>query len=350
MPLLCINDITKTYDSRKVLDRVSLTLGEGDILCLLGPSGCGKTTLLRVIAGLEKPDEGTVVFDEEDMMHVTPHKRRFGMMFQEFALFPHKDVFGNVSFGLRMLKLDPAEVTRRTHEMLDLMGLSGFAHRNVSELSGGERQRVALARSLAPRPRLLLLDEPLGSLDRALRERLMVELKSVLKTVGLTSVFVTHDQAEAFAIADVIAVIMDGHIVQIARPESLYRHPANETIARFLGLTNIIAGRLGSGGEVSTPIGSLSLQPLPHEPGGRVVLLIQPDAARVLGAGNVPDEKHLHVSGTVKNYLFRGKGYSLEMTLPDGTLLSFDLPDDAGLLKIGRQIMLAIDPEGITII
>ena len=349
MALLRAIGITKTFYGRKALDGVSFALEDGHILCLLGPSGCGKTTLLRIVAGLETPDSGQVLFEGEDMARLDPHLRRFGMMFQEYALFPHKDVRGNVSFGLRMQKLSPAEIARRTDEVLDLMGLKDFAHRNVSELSGGERSRVALARSLAPRPRLLLLDEPLAALDRALRERLMIELKAILKSVGVTTIFVTHDQAEAFAVADVIAVIIEGRIVRIDSPEHLYRNPANPTVARFLGLQNLIEGVLDSRGDVFTGIGVFRLEHSGLHRKDRVVLLIQPDAARILGPGESPGKHALVVSGLVKNFLFRGKSYTLETALPGGTTLVFDLPDDAGPLAFNQEIRLAIDPAGISV-
>jgi len=350
MPLLDVLDISKSYDRAPVLDRVSLSLDGGHILCLLGPSGCGKTTLLRIIAGLEKPDRGKVFFAGEDLQNVEPHTRKFGMMFQEFALFPHLDVYGNVSFGLRMLGLSRKEIVERTGEVLELMGLSGFQRRNVNELSGGERQRVALARSLAPRPRLLLLDEPLGSLDRALRERLMVELKSILKTVGVTTIFVTHDQAEAYAVADVIAVMMGGRIQQHDRPEAIYRRPANGRVSRFLGLMNMVEGTTGQNGRIVTPYGTIEKGNRGIEPGSAVTLLIQPDGARVMGAGEATDTSGLYLTGKVKSFLFRGKTYFLEVALPGGTVYSFDLSGDAGPLEPGQEIRLAVDPGGITIL
>jgi ABC-type Fe3+/spermidine/putrescine transport system ATPase subunit len=348
MALLHTMNITKTYDHLKALDHVSLSLEKGNILCLLGPSGCGKTTLLRIIAGLEKPGIGKVFFNGEDMEHIEPHRRGFGMMFQEYALFPHKDVFGNVSFGLRMQRLDPSEVIRRSDEVLELVGLSGYDHRNVGELSGGERQRVALARSLAPQPRLLLLDEPLGALDRALRERLMIELKTILKSIGMTTIFVTHDQAEAYAIADVIAVIIEGRIVQIDRPERLYRQPANMTVARFLGLNNFLEGTAGRNGEVLTEIGRLHPANLSHKAGDHVTLLIQPDAARLLDPSDIPDHRMIISSGSVKNFLFRGKNYTLEVILQSGTLFVFDIPGEEIPLSINQKVRLSIDPGGIT--
>ncbi|MBN2299153.1 MAG: ABC transporter ATP-binding protein, partial [Deltaproteobacteria bacterium] len=210
MTLLELRSISKTFNHDPALDKVSLDIEEGTILCLLGPSGCGKTTLLRIIAGLEKADEGNVYFNKRDMADIEPHRRNFGMMFQEFALFPHLNVFENITFGLKMQNKSRAAILERTQEMLVLVGLEEYALRGVSELSGGERQRVALARTLAPQPRLVLLDEPFGALDRALRERLLLEVRNILKRLGVTTVFVTHDQAEAYAVADIIAVMDKG--------------------------------------------------------------------------------------------------------------------------------------------
>ncbi len=210
MPLLEVTHISKSFAHTPALRRVSFSLDQGEILGILGPSGCGKTTLLRILAGIETPDSGRISFDGKDMADVPPHRRHFGMMFQDFALFPHKTVFDNVGFGLLQKKLPSQEVTRRVHELLALVGLDGFSNRGISSLSGGERQRIALARSLAPNPRLLLLDEPMGSLDRELRERLVPELKAILQHVGVTAVFVTHDHAEAYAMADKVAVMNHG--------------------------------------------------------------------------------------------------------------------------------------------
>ena len=205
MGLLDVVDIKRDFNGVFALDSVDLSLEAGNLLCLLGPSGCGKTTLLRIIAGLEKTDTGTVKFDGRDLSRIPPHRRGFGMMFQDFSLFPHKNVYENVAFALQLKKESPKQIRRRVVEMLDLVGLEGFELRDVNRLSGGECQRVALARSLASEPRLLMLDEPLGSLDRVLRERLLVDLYRIIKQIGVTTLYVTHDHAEAFTVADVVA-------------------------------------------------------------------------------------------------------------------------------------------------
>ncbi len=240
---------------------MSFQANEGEIVCLLGPSGCGKTTLLRIIAGLETADRGQVTFDGRPLNDVAVHRRGFGLMFQDFALFPHKDVRANVAFGLRMQGLSKSQIERRVAEMLALVGLEGYGQRRVYDLSGGEQQRVALARSLAPGPRLLMLDEPLGSLDRALREELMNELRAILKGVGVTVLYVTHDQQEAFAVADRVLIMHSGRIVQQGSPQAVYHRPNSVWVARFLGLTNLVPGQVLAHDplKLDTPLGYLSL-------------------------------------------------------------------------------------------
>lgn len=217
-----------------VLDGVDLDVDDGEVVVVLGPSGSGKTTLLRAIAGLDR-DEGTVAWDDHDLTDTPPHRRRFGLMFQDHALFPHRDVLANVAFGLRMQHRSRIEVDERARAALARVGLTGFEHRSVHELSGGEQQRVALARALAPEPRLLMLDEPFGSLDRARRDDLVHEVSSLVRSLGLSTILVTHDHDEAFALADRVAVLEHGRLAQVATPADLWDHPANPFVAAFLG-------------------------------------------------------------------------------------------------------------------
>ena len=233
--MLGVAGLTVTYDGFTAVDCVDLEVADGEIVCILGPSGSGKSSLLRAVAGLEPDARGVVSWDGEDLARVPPHRRGFGLMFQDHALFPHRDVQGNVAFGLRMQRLPRSEIETRTTDALALVGLAGFERRRIRELSGGEQQRVALARALAAEPRLLMLDEPLGALDRALRERLVAELRDLFVRLGLTTLFVTHDHDEAFALADRLVVMHAGRIEQVGAPAEVWQRPANPFVARFLG-------------------------------------------------------------------------------------------------------------------
>ena len=243
MSALELRDLVVSYSGVAAVDGVTLDVAAGEIVALLGPSGCGKSTLLRAVAGLEPVDTGTVAWKGFDLSAVPVHRRGFGLLFQEGQLFPHRDVAGNVEFGLRMAGVDRRTRLERTDALLDLVGLGGRQRRSVSTLSGGEQQRVALARALAPRPRLLLLDEPMSALDRSLRERLTRDLHDILRTTGTTALYVTHDHDEAVALADRIAVMDAGRLLQTAPPAQLWRHPANEQVAGFLGFRWFVRAR-----------------------------------------------------------------------------------------------------------
>src|SRR5660397_38379 len=221
--MLEVRDVSVAFGDTVALKNFGLKMKEGEVMGVLGPSGCGKTTLLRVVAGLQPADSGDVLWGEESVLEVPPHRRGFGLMFQDFSLFPHRSVGGNVAFGLRMAGLPAERVAARVSEVLDWVGLEGYEERAVGPLSGGEQQRVALARSLAPAPRLLMLDEPVGSLDRTLRRRLVGELRELLRNLGVTAVYVTHDQEEAFSIADRVVVMRQGRVAQLGHPEEVWR-------------------------------------------------------------------------------------------------------------------------------
>jgi ABC-type Fe3+/spermidine/putrescine transport system ATPase subunit len=343
MPLLECRSLRKSFEPGKsAVAGVTLSIDEGEIVSLLGPSGCGKTTLLRIIAGLEPADSGEVWFAGRDMGPVPPHQRDFGMMFQDFALFPHKDVFDNVAFGLQMHGDTTIGIDERVNEMLKLVDLSGFGQREVDQLSGGEQQRVALARSLAPGPRLLMLDEPLGALDRQLRERLMLDLRAILKKVGVTAIYVTHDQLEAFAVSDRIAVMDRGRIEQLGSPQDVYNNPAAPFVARFLGFQNVILATVAAAQSVNTSLGLLHLAQALPEKGSTVTLLIRPDAARLLTADQQTEHNELLAEITAVS--FRGKYYQVWIKVIDQTLM-FELPHFAG--AIGDQIRLELDPLAI---
>ncbi len=352
MALLEVDSVSKTFAGTPVLQAVSFAVGEGEIVCLLGPSGCGKTTLLRIVAGLETADAGQVTFDGRPLKTVPVHRRGFGLMFQDFALFPHKDVTANVAFGLRMQALPRGEVDARIAEMLELVGLAGYEGRRVYDLSGGEQQRVALARSLAPGPRLLMLDEPLGSLDRALREELMNELRAILKQVRVTSIHVTHDQQEAFAVADRVIIMNRGRIVQQGTPQAVYWQPASTWVARFLGLTNLISGQVVSLDplRVHTPLGPMTLEGSGDVlMGQELCLLLRPEAARL--AAECPAEGELIVEGTVRECSFRGGHSRLVLHHEAGLDLAFDLVSGASRLPAaGSLVSLALRPEAISMV
>jgi ABC-type Fe3+/spermidine/putrescine transport system ATPase subunit len=341
--------VSKSFGGKTVVQDVSFGVEEGQILCLLGPSGCGKTTLLRIVAGLETADSGYVALDGSRLDDVPVHLRGFGLMFQDFALFPHKDVSQNVAFGLRMQDLARQQVEARVAEMLELVGLAGYERRRVYDLSGGEQQRVALARSLAPGPRLLMLDEPLGSLDRALREELMNELRTILKRVGVTSIYVTHDQQEAFAVSDQVVLLHQGSIVQQGTPQDVYLQPASPWVAYFLGLTNLIPGRVMRSQplQVDSPLGPVTLTG--HgglAPGQEITLLIRPEAVRPIS--ECEREGDLILEGRVRECSFRGGHSRLVVRHSSGLELAFELAHAGSRLpEIGQPITLAVRPEAM---
>ena len=240
--LIELKNISKAFDGETVLDDISLYICDNEFITLLGPSGCGKTTTLRIIGGFESPDQGDVVFEGKRINEVPPHKRHVNTVFQKYALFPHLNVYENIAFPLREQKVPKAEIDERVHEMLNMVMLKGFEHRRVTNLSGGQQQRVAIARALVSHPKVLLLDEPLGALDLKLRKDMQVELKKIQKRLGITFIFVTHDQEEALSMSDTIVVMNEGKIQQIGRPTDIYNEPKNAFVADFIGESNILDG------------------------------------------------------------------------------------------------------------
>ncbi|MFD3478113.1 ABC transporter ATP-binding protein [Streptomyces sp. NPDC058695] len=302
MALLTLDDATVRFGgpsktAHAALDQVGLEVAEHEIVCVLGPSGSGKSTLLRVVAGLQGLDGGRVFLDGRDQAGVPAHRRGVGLMFQDHQLFPQRDVGGNVAFGLRMHGASRSEQQDRVRELLELVGLPGAWRRAVASLSGGEQQRVALARALAPRPRLLMLDEPLGQLDRSLRERLVVELRELFGELGTTVLAVTHDQGEAFALADRVVVMRDGRIAQSGTPLEVWQHPADEFVARFLGFDNVVEATV-AGEAADTPWGKV---PVPAgSPQGPGRILVRPAGVRLVPAAEA------QLTCTVTARTFRG--------------------------------------------
>lgn len=338
--MLSVRDVYHTFDTKVVLQKINLDINRQEILCLLGPSGCGKTTLLRIIAGLEESKSGDVLLDEQSIRSTPVHRRGFGFMFQDFALFPHLDVASNVAFGLHMQQIPKAEQQIRVAQALDRVNLSGFERRDVAQLSGGERQRVALARSLAPNPRFLMLDEPLGSLDAALREELIVELRSIIKELGLTALYVTHDQREAFAISDRIAVMNAGQVEQLDTPLNLYKQPTTTFVARFLGLHNIVPVISQDVGYALTPLGEFPVVMPAH------ALLLHPDHLRLAtGQGN-----H-RIRGVVQEVVFQGDFYRIRLQDDSGIVLTIKHPiHSRSLPQINETVEIEIEPDAIIVL
>jgi thiamine transport system ATP-binding protein len=308
--VLQVSGLRVRYGDKLAVDGVDLRVDQGEVVTLLGPSGCGKSTILRAIAGLVPTDAGDIRLDGENVATTPPHRRPLGLMFQDYALFPHRDVAGNVAFGPRVQHLDRAAGKARVDQVMELVGLTGYGQRSVASLSGGEQQRVALARALAPEPRLLMLDEPLGSLDRSLRERLTVELRELFVRLGITAITVTHDQAEAFTLADRVVVLRDGRVRQVGRPVDVWRAPVDTFVAGFLGFGNVFEVEVRRG-SVETPWGPIDSE----RADGPATLVIRPDGL-IFSAGGRPGGGG--VGGTARAATFRGDHFLVPVQLDGG--------------------------------
>lgn len=337
MALLRLDGVSVRFGERAVVDRVDLEVAEHEIVCVLGPSGSGKSTLLRVVAGLQPVSAGRVTLGGADQAGVPVHRRGLGLMFQDHQLFPHRDVAGNVAFGLRMRGAGRGSYEARVAELLELVGLPGAQDRAVASLSGGEQQRVALARALAPSPRLLMLDEPLGQLDRGLRERLVVELHGLFSRLGTTVLAVTHDQGEAFALADRVVVMRDGRVAQAGTPLEVWQRPASEFVARFLGFENVVPAVV-SAGTAGTPWGKV---PVPAgSPEGDRQLLIRP-AGVVLAAAGLRCE--------VVSRTFRGTHVALLLRPESGPALEAEC-GLAGAPAAGDRVAVSFTPSEVVVL
>ncbi|MCX5404315.1 ABC transporter ATP-binding protein [Streptomyces sp. NBC_00335] len=337
MTLLQLEGVSVRFGERAVVDAVDLAVAEHEIVCVLGPSGSGKSTLLRVVAGLQPVAGGRVLLGGADQAAVPVHRRGVGLMFQDHQLFPHRDVGGNVAFGLRMRGASKQSSEARVTELLELVGLPGAQGRAVASLSGGEQQRVALARALAPSPRLLMLDEPLGQLDRGLRERLVVELQGLFSRLGTTVLAVTHDQGEAFALADRVVVMRDGRIAQAGTPLEVWQRPASEFVARFLGFENVVRAVLSAGVAV-TPWGKV---PVPAgSPSGDHRVLIRP-AGVVLAPGGLGCE--------VVSRTFRGTHVALSLRPEVGPVLEAECGLE-GAPAVGDRVEVEFAPGEVVVL
>lgn len=339
---LTISHFAKTYpDGTRALLPTDLEVGTGEILSLLGPSGCGKTTLLRLIAGLETPDAGGLIrFDEDDVTKVPVEKRAIGMVFQSYALFPNMSVRQNIGYGLRMQKLDREDVAERVESVMGLCQLTRFADRRVDALSGGQRQRVALARAFAPRPRILLLDEPLSALDAALRDELRDELAELLRRFEITAIFVTHDQHEALAIADRVAVMSEGRIAQIGTPEELYRNPASPFVAEFVGNAMVLDGTL-NGDVLSLTGGDLHLPPRSQATMQDIKIYVRQEDVKL--------DRDGPLTGTVSSAVFLGTHYRLALSGVTNSILHCQYQGSSAP-RIGDNVRVTIDKDAIKIL
>jgi len=339
--LIRIEGVTQRFGQTLAVDNVSLTIRENEFFALLGPSGCGKTTLLRMLAGFVTPDSGRLMLDGRDLVGVKPYRRPVNMMFQSYALFPHMTVYDNVAYGLRQERIAKAQVTQRTAEVLELVGLSGLARRKPDTLSGGQRQRVALARAVVKRPRVLLLDEPLTALDRKLRVEMRLELKRLQHEVGITFLFVTHDQEEALVMSDRAAIMNAGRILQFGTVEELYESPNSLFVANFMGESNVFPGRLEvNGAEVALAGNGRAWRVAPDAPrraglihGDSAAIVVRPERLRVESAVSAPGgaEPGNTMEGVLADLVYLGSTLEYLVELGDQTRLT-------GRVQVGQQL------------
>ena len=332
-----LKNISVTFDEEKVLDHIDLKIKDKEFVTLLGPSGCGKTTTLRVIAGFVRPDEGDVLFEGESISALPPHKRQVNTIFQRYALFPHLNVYENIAFGLRVKKVPEKEMKQAVADILKLVNLSGYEKRNIAKLSGGQQQRVAIARAIINHPKVLLLDEPLAALDLKLRKDMQVELKNIQKSLGITFIFVTHDQEEALAMSDTVVVMNEGIIQQIGTPQDIYNEPENAFVADFIGESNILDGIMKK--DFLAVINGREFECLDSgfNPNERVDIVIRPEDVDI-----VPLDKGM-LEGEVTSVTFLGVHYEIIVDVC-GFKWMIQTTDEH---KVGERVGLFIEPDAL---
>ena len=334
-----IQGISKVYGDNTVLDNLSLNIRKNEFLTLLGPSGCGKTTTLKIIAGFENADSGKVVFNGNDISDLPPYKRQLNTVFQKYALFPHMNIYENIAFGLKIKKLPKEEIDKKVREMLKMVALEGFEKRSVESLSGGQQQRVAIARALVNEPQVLLLDEPLGALDLKLRKEMQLELKKIQKRLGITFIFVTHDQEEALTMSDTIVVMNKGVIQQMGSPEDIYNEPANAFVADFIGESNILSGIMIEDYKVKFSNNVFSCVDGGFNKNEDIDVVIRPEDIEI----TTLDKGML--TGKVNSVTFKGVHYEIEVETENNKWIIHNIKS----ANVGSTVGLIIDPESIHI-
>jgi spermidine/putrescine transport system ATP-binding protein len=331
-PVIVLDHVSKRFSDFVAVHDADFSIGRGEFFSMLGPSGCGKTTTLRMIAGFESPSSGRILLDGEDVSHTPPYRRNVNTVFQQYALFPHMNVFDNVAFGLRSRRVAKDEVSRSVGEMLEIVRMGDFGKRRPLQLSGGQQQRVALARALVNKPAALLLDEPLAALDLKLRQAMQLELKRIQRDTKVTFIFVTHDQQEALTMSDHIAVMSDGWVEQIGSPTDIYQRPATPFVAGFIGEANLLPGtfkgRQGAVASVAIAGGTIAVPDAP-DAAGSVLVMVRPEKVQV--GRDAPVNGQAGVPATVDEIIFRGATVHVGMTATDGTAMVAHLGDDRSL-------------------
>ena len=346
MSVVEIRRVTKRFGETAALDDVTLRIEEGELFALLGPSGSGKTTLLRAIAGFVDADAGSISIDGDTMHHLPVHRRDIGMVFQHYALFPHMSVFDNVAFGLAVRHATRSEMAEQVREMLALVQLEGFDSRRPSQLSGGQQQRVALARALITRPRVLLLDEPLGALDKRLRRQMQVELRQIQREVGITTVFVTHDQEEALTLSDRIAILDAGRLVQSGPPQEVYERPKTVFAADFLGDANFFTGMARGAGRVLVPWGGEIVTAEAVDAGGdEVTLAVRPEKLHISRATEPEPGGLNRLAGTVASVLYAGSTITYQVTCGEVAVTVLEQNREARPIEQGEPVTVSWLPE-----